>query len=219
MTKSLILKPGTVISVPDLWTKSIRRIDQLEFDSFQITLGEQDAEDGPVTDVVMVIDTNGYDRIPEPEPDYSTGTARRRLVENVESLPLEVTDRVSIMELGRRGVGSVVRQRIGWYRIELIQKYQASVIVDIVTDGSVHLPVNELVDMLGNVLHVGDMVAIADMHFGNYANEDGPELIVRAISEIDTADRKVLIDYGGGTYRWEEPARIARVRVVPPVMS
>lgn len=129
MVKSLTLVPGAVLSVPNLWTKPIIRIDQEEYDRFRITVGEQAAAAGSVIEID--INTRGYDRLPEPEPDYSTGTARRQMIENAASLPLEISDIVMIPELSPMQIGSILQIREGRYQIELIEKYQHSVLVDV----------------------------------------------------------------------------------------
>lgn len=129
MVKRMTLVPGMMLSVPNLWAKKISRIDQEEYDRFRITVGEQDAEAGSVIEIG--INTRGYDRLPEPEPDHSTLATGRRMIENAASLPLELSDIVSIPDVGPARIGSILQIRDGRYQIELAVKYQHSVLVDV----------------------------------------------------------------------------------------
>jgi hypothetical protein len=77
------------------------------------------------------INTRGYDRLQEPEPDYSTGTPRRRLIENADSLELKINDILSIPKFGDVQVLSVLWIRADRYQIRLGVKFKMAFDIDV----------------------------------------------------------------------------------------
>lgn len=69
------------------------------------------------------------------------------------------------------------------------------------------------VDMLGNVLHVGDKVATAEVT--TEFPYDVPVIVFGTINEVDPSQLTVLIDQGNGTRYGEDPKRVVRVVSTP----
>lgn len=69
------------------------------------------------------------------------------------------------------------------------------------------------VDMLGNELHVGDKVAIAEAT--TEYPYDVPVIVFGTIAEADASQRTVLINMGDGSRYWGEPVKVVRVVTTP----
>ncbi|MCI4659716.1 hypothetical protein [Cryobacterium zhongshanensis] len=128
---SMTVRPGDVIAITDTQTKTIARIEQTAFDKYQLTFNENDAS-AAATENVIDVDTRGYDRIAEPEPDLSTGTPTRRLVENVASLDLRINDVLSLPVFGKAQITEIVCIRPDRYQITLQVKFVAAFVIDVV---------------------------------------------------------------------------------------
>lgn len=116
MTKSVTLRPGNIVSIPGVGERPITKIDQDRYDRFRIGLDEHDPS------VVLGIDTRGYNRVPE-----------QPLPATIDSLTIELFDLVSIPGVGTKTIGVIHEIRTDRYQLRLEEKYEPSVVVDIVT--------------------------------------------------------------------------------------
>ena len=130
---SMTVHPGDLFEIPLTGTRTIARIEQLEFDKFELTFAEVKNADSatPDADSAVTVSTHGYDRLTEPEPDCSTGTPRRRLIENADSLDLKVHDTLSVPGFGNALIGYILKVRANRYQIRLDVKFVASFYIEI----------------------------------------------------------------------------------------
>jgi hypothetical protein len=113
IVNSLTLRPGTLVSIPELGENRISKIDMVEYSKFRVSLDENDPTIG------FDVDTRGFNRVPED-------------IAEVEELPVTEFDLVTVEAIGTRSVWSINEIRPDRFQFRLGKKLAADIVVDIV---------------------------------------------------------------------------------------